>query len=269
MKNAFSLKVSWCVIFLLLSVFLFGQKKYSLSLQVNQGIIGLEKDQKRILNFKEIQEETIPGGIFSAGIKNDFSFFRKEILGVSFGILWNYYSFVRKEDESSIFLFGPGSLSDFETTFRFSSHSVIFPISLNTQIWKIGFSVGIIPRYHIGTKLTKELLIKFNDPTNDYEVKVLVYEAGKLNTNVLSHFGCEEDVSLENQIDMQILLGMNLFLSENLSLGLEYKNIVDVNYMKVFCSENHNNNINYDFNSRGITLGLSWRIFSAEDNLKH
>ncbi|MFK7774602.1 MAG: hypothetical protein AB8F94_20855 [Saprospiraceae bacterium] len=201
MKNAFTLKTSWCVIFLFLSVFLFGQKEYSLSFQLKHGITGLEGNEQPDGEFGRIIRETIPGGDFSIGIKTNFFFSEEKIISGNFGILWNYYSFARIEKENVPNAFGVRE--EHETTFRFSSHSVNFPMSLTTRFWRIGFSVGIIPRYHLSTKVNEDAII-YSSISNNYKVESLIFEAGKMNTNIIPNMACDIDVSLEAEMDVQV-----------------------------------------------------------------
>lgn len=261
MKNTFILKTSWCVIFLLLSVFIFGQKRYSLSFQIKQGITGIEKN----MEDDQFSENIIPGGDLSIGIENDFYFFRKKYLSGSVGVLWNFNSFAKRTKRNTTIFNSTGTSSFYsQRTFRFNSHSIIFPISLNTQLKNIGFSFGIIPRYHLSTKLIDEYLLNSSGIPNEYEVQSITYKAGKYVSISPFNMGSGADVFLQTKMDVQFLVGVNLFLNDRLAFELEYKNIIDVNYLIIEVEPDFDVFTRpkwYDFNSKAITLGMSWRIF--------
>ncbi len=265
MKNAFSLKNSWCILFLFLSVFLFGQKG-SLSFQVKQGMTGFE-----IKKFDNSSYDKIIGGDFSIGLDYSYSFFKKKYFAGSFGILWNTSSFAERRIHETNFGFVfnvPTSISPRreETTYRFHINSILFPLKIKTQVRKIGISLGLISRYHLSTKMLFEEITEVISAPLDYEVVAITYKAGETILDSPLNYGRGEQLFLKDKMDIQFLFGLGFFLNERISFELEYRDLLyNNNFLKMrretFFGEWNIPSRKYDFSLATISIGVNYRIF--------
>jgi len=261
MKNAFTLKISWCVVLLFLSGILFGQKRYSLSLQVKQGITGLEQDGIEKESNIEYRTSVIPAGEFSTGINFDYSFFKKKYLSLSGGILWSYNSFTREKIAHT-----PNALNSkiYERyrTYRFQTHAIIFPIQLNTRWKKVGTSFGLVPRYPLKTKVVFEQLSGNTDTPENARLFTRTYEDGDI---AIFSFTGSERVALDKDLDLiQYLVGLNLYLNDKISFEFEFKDFFNTNYLRKKYQDTSNNEADtesFNPNSTTISVGLNYRIF--------
>ena len=200
MKNAFTLKTSWCILFLFLSIVLFGQE-HSLNFQAKQGITGF-RNQKGYNSYPP--QKIIPGGDFSIGLDYQFSFFSKKIFIGSVGVLWNTYSFARRSitETNVVFIFNIPTIippkRDY-TTHRFQSSSIMLPIKIKSQIKRIRLSLGLISRFHLSTKLYYEEIEEVISAPLNYESLAVTYMAGESISNSPFRNGHSERVFLKKK----------------------------------------------------------------------
>ena len=171
------------------------------------------------------------------------------------GVLWNYNSFARRKR----FPFS-GNVR----TYRFQSHSIVFPISLGMQLHKMGFSTGFIFRYHLSTKLLSEKLIELMSPF-DYSLLQTTYKAGEYIPSSPLNMGYGERAFLDDKIDVQFFFSYDFYLNDKFFISLEYRNLVEANYFNVE-SDVHSGirggfSRNYEFSSETISIGVNYKIF--------
>lgn len=264
MKNAFSLKINWCLLFLFCSVLLFGQQ-HSLNFQVKQGITNF-KNLKR--DYSGSEKFNILGGDFSIGFNYRYSFFKEKYFTGSVGVLWNHFSFSKRIISRTNYWINAPSFypyEGYENTDRFQTHSINFPIAVKTQVRKIGFSLGLISRVHLSSKLFYENLKKIKNAPLEYDLLKITYEAGETISDSPLNSGREQRAYLKNKMDIQYLFGVEFFLHERMSFELEYRNLIYDNYF-IVASESYTGLKNgyverYEFSLGTISIGVNCRIF--------
>jgi len=161
-------------------------------------------------------------------------------------ILWNYYSFQRREENSfSSILFDIRNQN-------YQAHSILFPMKINRQLGKLSFSLGLVPRIRIQTKITVETFTRtIFSGSSIFDYNRYQFKVGEEYPIPPSSGGIAE---LEHRIDLQYLIGVNYPVNGDFSIHAEFRNLVLEN--KLMWIEREIGNPN----SGTISLGLNWRI---------
>ena len=166
-------------------------------------------------------------------------------------MLWNFYSFQRKE-ESIFFPLGiPISIIEYRTE-TFQSQSFLFPLKFNLRRKYYGFSLGIVPRYRLKTKIT----IDYQSLSEGAILKELIYSKTQFyEGEILPGIPEYGSIEFDSQVDIQYLLGVNFHLYNQLTFSLEFRNLISENNLLISGRDFINPN------SATISLGMSWEIF--------
>lgn len=251
MKSTITLKICLSILFLFSSIIIFGQKRYSLSLQIKQGITGFGNDRNQTGSSFQEKLSVKLGNDISLGTGIDYFFGVKRRFSISGSVLWNFYTFQRKEESIFVPLGVPISIIENKTE-TFQCQSLLFPLKLNLQRKYFGFSLGVVPRHRLKTKVT----IDYQSLSGGTSLKELIYTRtqffeGERLPDVPEYGSIEFD----SQMDIQYLLGINFYLYNQLTFSLEFRNLILKNNLLI-------NGIDFiNPNTGTISLSMNWRIF--------
>ena len=218
MQKINKIKINLVFLFIFCSIHLFSQNPLSINLQFHHGITALERDNE-FEGFQNTKRSSMEqGNDLSFGLGANYFHGQDRRFSLSGGILWNYYAFQRKEENVIRFIGGAAPYEEYFTG-TFQCYSILIPLKINLDFNHFGLSLGLVPRMRLRSKFTIESLIGTTDL--DY-LKVQFYTGER---NPLITFQ-SDPVRFESQIDFQYLAGFNYHPNAELTLSLEYRNLI-------------------------------------------
>ena len=251
MKTKLTSKNNLVFFFIFISIHLFSQNPLSVILHFNHGLSGIDPNGLEVAPFGITTYSVKYGGDLSIGIGFNYFIDEKRKFSFNGSILWNYYSFQRKE-ESSFTPFGGMTTANSSRSQYYQAHSILFPMKWNKHLGQLSFTLGLVPRFRLQTKMTSDYINL--SATSLFVPSMINYNTRRYKAGA-KHPTREGIVDLKYKIDLQYVAGINYHINDELAINIEFRNIILENNLM------YNGDVIGEPNAGTISFGMSWKIF--------
>lgn len=269
------LKLSQITLLLTFTTLLSAQNKWSFSTSLQGGFAGAKSNKIQIVDGRNIHHSSHQVFDFSTGVEANYYFSSKKRWSVSSGLIYNTTFLNRKVDSNPTGFTLELSRSQND---KFRTHSLVVPIRFNAHLKKWQISVGILPQYHVSTKLKNEITTW--RAAGQWEIGDSVFFAGdpvrfqktytvKDGDVRTLNSGDTESFYLEKKMTIQYSFGIAYQITKRFQVYAEIKDYLTKNLFygvtdEANLSGNYNINRFQPFTDNMISsIGLRYFVFSG------
>jgi len=253
--------LSFCL-FLLLAFPILSQSRFSFGVKMDAGLAGVSgKETIQPRDIDEIRTSYKPGFSASVGLVSEYYLDKHKHFGVSAGLLSNFSAYTQHENLKVRDFFTREVSGEVQTDKTFRLVNFQAPVKLIYRHKKMTFSLGVINNWLGFAELEQQSRSRGLNPTTAwFEARSTTISTSSLGEERRPESSfIELGTGLDHRYTPQILCGVAYKIRDNLSLGLEFTNQLNTNYIyhnaidiDLFLLETH------EFKHNALFLNLIW-----------